>query len=103
MVGQGLHRMEQRRSRRPRVLGSRAAAAAGGSRFLRPARSRRPVRAGGAGPRVRNLGVLLLLLLVRREEAARSAAQRALTARRTRLSVLHLLAERELDAALGRA
>src|SRR3546814_12316803 len=66
LVGQGLHRMDQRHPCRPAVRRSRAAAAAGRSPLLRPSRPRNPCRAGGVGAALRHHGVPPLLLLVRR-------------------------------------
>src|SRR5437868_15516251 len=102
MVGGGFHGVDQRRASPPAVSGALSAAAANRARFLRPTCSRDSRSAERARPRARNRGVLLLPLLVQRAGRARSGLQRSARLGPTRLSLLPVLGERELDARLGR-
>src|SRR5207245_4958075 len=78
-------------------------ARAGRTRLLRPPLAADSAAAGRSGPRARNSRLLLLLLLVQRPAPPRNPPRHDARERSTRLSVLRLLGQRELDPALGRA
>ena len=101
--GEGLHRVDERRPCAPVVQGPLPAAASDRPRLLRPPRPRGPRSPGRARARVRRARLLLPSLLVQRAAPARAPAGADAGSRPAVAAVLHLLGERELDAALGRA
>src|ERR1700722_18419123 len=102
MVGQGLHRVDQRQQGRPPVSGSSAAETAWRTGILRPASDRRDAPANRARQVVRRTRFLLPLLLVFRETAPRTAVEPVHRQPGYRFSILSLLGQRKLDPALER-
>src|SRR5262245_42065161 len=88
----------QGRAQLRRALPTARARRAGLLRFARSGHTR---TTGSSRARARDLRLLLLLLLVQRQAASRTAARRSIRIGQTRLSVLRVLGQRELDPAVG--
>ena len=86
VVGEGLHRVDQRHQGGAPVPRPRPAAPAGRPRLLRPAGARGPRGAGRPGPAPRGDRLLLLALLVRRAPAPAAPTRRGAGLGRARLS-----------------
>src|SRR5262249_36100829 len=102
VVGERLHRVDQRRPSQAALSGSLSAPLTGGPGLLRPPP---PGDTDGPGRTCRRIwcrGLLLLALLVPRQALAREALQRSAVVRPARFSVLPRLGERTLVAPLGR-
>ena len=102
LVGDGVHRLGERRSRPPALRESPAAGRARRARTVRPVGSRCDAPPGGAGRELRRRRIRHVPLLVRRAEAPRHAVAQPARRPDDRLPLRALLGERELDAALGR-
>ena len=102
MVGQGLHRVDQRGARPAAVRRALPAAHPAGPRPLHAGRHGRAAAPGGDGARRRAARVRVLLLLVQRPPPAGVAARGAAGRPLDRPAVLPDVGQRELDPALGR-
>ena len=102
VVGQGVHRVVERRPRPAAVRRPLSAALARRARVLRSPAGRGAAAPGRVGPHLRAARLLLPPLLVRRHTPVAPAARSAPGQPGPRFSLLPVLGERELDPALGR-
>src|SRR5262245_38427556 len=101
LVGARLHGLAERRAGSPQVPWSPSTARSGGSRLLRPPAGGDAGGSGRVGGPVRDRWFLLLPLLVQRPTASGASLQRRAGLGPTGSSVLPVLGQRELDAAVG--
>ena len=101
--GAGLHGVDERIQGRSPVSRPLSAAPSRRAGLLRSSRPRRPEAPSRARQAVRPPWILLPLLLVRRPARSGWHRCRVLCGQESRLSVLPLLGERELDAPMGRS
>src|SRR6185436_11703288 len=100
MVGQGLHRVDERHSVGSIVSRPPSTATSRRSWILRSSTARSARAASGDGTRPWHRRVLLLALLVQRPSSAEPPHRRNARPRRARLSFLRRLGKRILDAPL---
>ena len=102
VVGEGIHRVDQRGPGRAALPRPRPAPSARRSRLLRPAGARGAGGPGRPGPASRGHRLLLLALLVRRAPAPPAPARRGRGLGRARLPVLRGVGQPELVGDLAR-